>query len=412
MKTTRVRSAAWVAAAICAGVVAAVLANLPASGRSHGTRPLEALRPVGTPGAPPATAAGVRQRIDEMDARVRANPDDVAAGVLLAEALLRESRILVDGRPTNRAIDVLNSILKLDPGQYEALRMMGAVELSRHRFAAALDIARRARDERPDDAWNYGVMGDALIELGRYDEAFAAFDRMMSLRPNADAYARVSYGRELCGDLPGALAAMRLAASATGAHDAESQAWYSAHVGALLLKLRRLDEAEREYRRAEFIFPRYPHAVVGLSAVRAARGDADGALTLLVEQLRRTPTLDIAARIGDLYRLQGDAMAADKYYRLAEELGGPPQAQTEAALALFLAEHRRSLPTALHIAQSVAAHRDDIFTNDALAWALFANGRVEEATAAIQRALRTGTRDARILEHAAAIRGAASGGGT
>ena len=89
---------------------------------------------------------------------------------------------------------------------------------------------------------------------------------------------------------------------------------------------------------------------------------------------------------------------------MAEDLAGPALAQTEANLALFLAEHDRKLPEALRIAETVARARHDIFTEDALAWASFKAGRLDEARAALDRATQTGTRDERILQHARAIR--------
>ncbi len=226
---------------------------------------------------------------------------------------------------------------------------------------------------------------------------------MAALRPNADAYARISYARELRGDLPGALEAMQLAADATSAHDLEAKAWYTAHTGELLLKLQRLADAEREFRRAIFFYADYPYAAVGLGKTTLARGDADGALRIFQQQLERTPTLDLAARVGDLYRTRGQDDEAERHYALAETLAGPPAAQTEANLALFLAERRRKPALALRIAESVAATRHDIFTEDALALALFVNGRTAEARTAVERARRTGTRDGRILAHAAEI---------
>ena len=222
-----------------------------------------------------------------------------------------------------------------------------------------------------------------------------------------------SYGRELRGNLAGALDAMQMAADATSGHDREAKAWYTAHVGELHLRMGRLADAEREYRRAAFYFPDYPHATVGLGKVKAARGDTSAALEIFKAQLGRTPTLDLAARTGDLLAARGDTAAAEHYYRLAEDLAGPAAVQTEANLALFLVEHDRRLPDALRIAQTVASVRHDIFTEDALAWALFKRGDLADAAAASTRALRTGTRDERILKHAAAIRamsGSARGG--
>ena len=58
---------------------------------------------------------------------------------------------------------------------------------------------------------------------------------MMRIAPSAAAYARVSYAREISGDLDGALRLMQMALDATSAHDPESQAWHHAQVGDLHL---------------------------------------------------------------------------------------------------------------------------------------------------------------------------------
>src|SRR5262249_29140683 len=150
----------------------------------------------------------------------------------------------------------------------------------------------------------------------------------------------------------------------------------------LYLKLQRLDEADREYRYAMFVFPQYPLAMVGQGKVKVARGDLDAALAIYLDQLKRTPTLDLASRIGDLYAQQGDAAQAERYYQSAEDVAGPGIAQTEANLALFLADHNRKLSEAVTIAEAVATVRHDIFTEDALAWAYYKVGRIDDALAA------------------------------
>jgi tetratricopeptide (TPR) repeat protein len=394
----------WTAAAIAVGIAAAAVPPLVARRDRHAASNIRMAAAVGMPGAPATTAAGLRSRIEEMERRLRDRPGDPGAAVLLSDALLREARATTDPRPANRAAEVLDAVLREDPGQYDALRMLGAIDLSQHKFRDALEVGRRARDLRPEDAWNYGVMGDALVELGDYDRAFEAFDTMMAKRPGAAAYARVAYARELRGNVRGALEAMTLASQATPPQDLEAQAWYAAQIGELYLRLGRLDEASRAFRRSVFSFPNYPHGTIGLGKVAAARGDRDGALAIYLDQVTRTPTLDLASRIGDLYAAKGDRDQAERYYQLAEDVAGPAAAQTEANLALFLAEHDRRLPEAVRMAEAVASVRHDIFTEDALAWAYFKTGRFEEAAAASARALRTGTDDERILRHAAQIR--------
>jgi tetratricopeptide (TPR) repeat protein len=341
-----------------------------------------------------------------MEGRLRNHPADTAASVLLADALLRLARATADGRPANRAATVLSSALKDTPGHYDALRMLGAIYLSQHRFREALEAAWRAHDRQPDDAWNYGVIGDALIELGEYDQAFATFDAMVAMRPSATAYARVAYARELRGDLDGAVDAIQLSQQAAAAEDSEARAWYAAQLGELYLRMGRLADADREYRRSMFLYPNYPHAMVGAGKVKDARGDRQGALALYLEQLKRTPTLDLAWRIGDLFAQRGASTESERYYALAEELAGPDMAQTEAHLAVFLADHDRRLSDAVKIAEHVAASRRDIFTEDALACTYYKVGRLRDAMQASERALRTGTRDVRIRSHAAAIRAA------
>src|ERR1044071_3137190 len=186
-RASRLATLRWVALTILAATAAAVAPHVMSRAKPSRSpeAPLSVGPAVGMPGAPATTTAGLLQRIDEMDARLRAQPDDTGAAVLLADALLRQARATNDGRPAGRASEVLNAALKEHPGQYDVLRMLGAIYLSQHRFRDALEIARRSRDLRPDDAWNYGVMGDAQIELGDYSAAFDAFDKMMALRPNA-----------------------------------------------------------------------------------------------------------------------------------------------------------------------------------------------------------------------------------
>ena len=76
---------------------------------------------------------------------------------------------------------MLTSQLKASAGHYDLLRLLATVYLSQHRSREALETGQLARNMRPDDAWTYGVIGDASIELGEYDPAFAAFDTMMKL---------------------------------------------------------------------------------------------------------------------------------------------------------------------------------------------------------------------------------------
>ena len=63
---------------------------------------------------------------------------------------------------------------------------------------------------------------------------------------------------------------------------------------------------------------------------------------------------------------------------------------------------------AVGLAEEAARGRADILTMDTLAWAYFKNGQLPEAQRAAAQAMRTGTRNARILCHADVIAAARS----
>ena len=193
-------------------------------------------------------------------ARLAADPADAPAAIRAAEILLRKARVHRNGGYALQAEQTLEALLDEEPSDYSALKMLGAVYASQHRFREAIAMANRAITMQEKDAWNYGTLGDSYLELGEWDRAFAAFDTMVRLRPDAASYARVAYAHELQGDLPEALRLMRMAAEATSPHDVESLAWHYAQVGKILLKMGDRDGAAREFARANYFFPGHPDA--------------------------------------------------------------------------------------------------------------------------------------------------------
>jgi tetratricopeptide (TPR) repeat protein len=388
---------------ISLGVIAASAAvitwtNHEASGERGGKSPQEA-----TAAASVTSREGLQDTIQAMERRLREQPADAIAAVSLADALLRQARVAGTAGPSFRAEQALKQVLHADPRTYEARRMLGAVYLSQHRFREAIREAERASAERPTDDWNYGVMGDGYLELGEYDQAFAAFQKMMDLRPTAGAYARAAYALELRGRLHAALEAMKLSTDATPPGDRESIAWHHAQLGDLYRQLGKPEEAALEYAWANHSFPDHPFAERGLAELLDAQGDRPGAIAKLEALMKRSPAPDLEAKLGDLYSADGRDADASRAYALAEA-GWRFDAPHPSQLARFLADHDRKLGEAVALAERTQAERHDIFTEDALAWCYFKNGRIHEAELAITRAQRTGTRDRTILAHAAAIR--------
>lgn len=392
-------------------IVAATVALAAAGGVAglstrHSPPTLLAIAPERAVASPLTTSrAGLAESLAGLTVRVAANAADEQAAVELADVLMRQARVTGDASLPRRAERVLSATIAATDS-YVGRRMLGAVYLAQHRFLEALESGRTAQQMRPADAWNYGVIGDAAIELGRYDEAFAAFDRMTALKPTAAAYARIAYARELQGDLDGAVTAMRTAIEATSPQDPEGVAWAWSQLGALHLQMGKVVEASKAYDRALFAFPGHPYALAGQARVAAVLGDVDRALAGYRALLAQAPTPELAAHVGDLLLRRGDVDGAKTEWARAEQLerdGWKDEAPQPAALARLLAERNLRPQAALALARDAARGRDDIFTNDALAWALYRTGAFDEAWAASERAQRTGTRDRRILYHAAAI---------
>jgi tetratricopeptide (TPR) repeat protein len=349
----------------------------------------------------------LERRIAQLERTLRERPTDSTAAVSLADALMRQARVTGNAGLALRAEEALKGALRNEPADYDARRMLATVYLSEHRFRDAVVEADRIRAVRPTDDWNFGVLGDGHLELGEYDEAFSAFQRMMDLRPTAGAYARAAYALELQGHLKAALEAMRLSVEATPPTDPESIAWHHAQIGDLYRQMGNTKDAAYEYAWADHTFPGHPFAVRGMAALLEAAGDRAGAASKYEAVMASTPSPDIAEKLGDLYTAMGRSADASREYALAEA-GWRFDAPNPAMLARFLAEHDRALSGAVALAESAARERHDIFTEDALAWCYFKSGRVREASAAIKQAQRTGSKDQTILRHAVAISEAVS----
>ena len=351
-----------------------------------------------------ATAADLRIRAAEGQLKQRPqNPDGYN---LLAAAYMQKARETGDFGFNAKAEAALDESARVAPDDYDALKLHAKLLLTYHRFAEALAAARRAQAQRPEDHDVYGAITDACVELGDYECAVEAAQRMVDLRPDAASYARVSYLRSLHGDREGAVEAMLVAVKAADPRDPESVAWYRAHLGDELLNAGRREEAEREYERALAVFPEYHVALAAQARARLAAGDYTAAASLFERAQGRVPLPDTAAALGDVYAKLGRAEDARRQYELVEFIertAGAAPGTYSRQLALFWADHDIKLDEALAVARRERESRADIFTEDALAWCLYKKGQLAEARDSIERALRLGTRDARMLYHAGMI---------
>jgi tetratricopeptide (TPR) repeat protein len=321
-----------------------------------------------------------------------------ASPAALGLAYQQRWRETADPTYLTRSEAVLRHADQSDPLVMSAL---ASLALSRHDFGAALGLARRARALAPRSARSYGVLGDALVELGRYDEAFRAFETMASLKPGLAAYARVAYARELLGRPRAAVVAMELALGAAGGQP-EPTAWTHVELGKLHFGLGELAPAARHFRAALAALPGYVYALDGLARVEAARGRFPSAIALARRAADSVPLTQVVATLADLYGASGREREAREQRALVgviERLLRANGVRTDLETALFDVDHGVRLGNALDRARRAWRERPSIEAEDVLAWALARTGRCEEALGFSRRALRLGTLDAAKFFH-------------
>jgi tetratricopeptide (TPR) repeat protein len=344
---------------------------------------------------------GTAAMIGALEADIRTAPRDPdRLGVL---GLAYQVRWRETGDPTFLPLSAraLRGALAARPRDATATLGLGHLALIRHDFCAALALGRTARRLAPYASRPYGVVGDALVELGRYREAFAAFERMVAVKPTLASYARIAYARELTGDRAGAVSAMRLALDAAGGAP-EPTAWAHVELAKLEFGSGRLSAAKAHVRAALTIFPGYVHALEQRARIEAARGRLDRAVETARRAATAVPLQHLVALLGDLLERQGNAVAAARQRATVaaiDRLLTTNGFRVDLESALYRADLRIRPAETVRLARQARADRPSIYGDDALGWALARAGRCGEAERWLYRALRLGTKDALLYFH-------------
>ncbi|HEY5887323.1 MAG TPA: tetratricopeptide repeat protein, partial [Acidimicrobiales bacterium] len=225
--------------------------------------------------------------IAELERRTANDPEDLPAWQELSRRYLREAVATGDPAFYDLTRNPLDRAGALAPGDPATTVTEGALALSLHDFALALDHGRAAREQAPDDIDPLAILIDASVELGRYDEAEGHLSDLLARRPGSAALSRLSYLRELHGDLDGARLAMLQAEQATTAP--EDRATIATLIGDQLLASRDLTGAAAAYERARAAAPGLAATEIGRARVAAAQGRLDEAVATLTALVERSP---------------------------------------------------------------------------------------------------------------------------
>ena len=351
--------------------------------------------------------------IEGLMAKLRTNPKDQKSRLLLAQAYMQEARITGD-HPyyDGAAMQLLEEVLQAEPENFEALCCKASLCLTQHHFAQGLGIAEQAQKINPSSGFVYGLLTDANVEMGHYDQAVKMADKMNALRPDLPAYARVSYLREIYGDVPGAIQAMDMATKA-GYAGLEQTEWTRVALGHLYEVSGDTARAHGYYLMALAARPGYAYGLAGLGRIAAARKDYATAIKYYQQARITVKDYAFTDELTDLYRLNGQPgeskkMAGESIDMLAsaakeadsnEQMGH--YADRELAYAYL---KTNELDKALEHAKIEYARRpDNIDVNETMAWVLYKRGEFAEAQKYMQVARRTGSQNPVLLCRAGLI---------
>ena len=326
---------------------------------------------------------------------------NAAALTQRANVELQRARETADPARYARAEALFRRVLTRDGRDIDATIGLGTLALARHDFRAALRFGLAAHRLAPQLARPYAVLVDAQIELGRYEPARRSLQKMIDMRPNLASYARVSYYRELHGDLDGALQAMALAVSA-GGQAPENVAYVQTLLGDLQASRGHRGAARRAYATALTQTPGYVPARVSLARLQAAAGQLHSAISGLQQVVEQRPLPEYVVALGEAQQAAGQPANARETFALVDaerRLLAANGINTDVEIALFEADHgdpRRAVALgrrAWHAAPSVRSA-------DAVGWALTRAGRPVQGLVWARRALALGWRDPIVLTRA------------
>jgi pentatricopeptide repeat protein len=363
-----------------------------------------------------ATSTASNPTIRFLEARVKSDPEDFIALNKLAHEYLQMVREKGDITYLDLASRAANASLAILPPEKNkgGLVALIQVEYSSHNFAKARDHALQLIRLEPQKGYTYQMLGDALLELGQYDDAKKAFKEMEKLG-GVQALTRAALQQRLArlallrGDNRGAVqnfsAALKLLNTMPEA-SREAVAWTEWQLGETAFAKGDFLQAEKYYRDSLATFPDYFRSLASLGRVRAAQGDLAGATEQYERVVRILPDPNFVAALGDLYKLSGRDQDAAAQYALVENIDHLSQINGglyNRQLALFYADHDLKPDEAYTNASKEYETRRDIYGADAVAWTALKAGKINEAQVAIKDAMRLGTRDSRLYYHAGII---------
>lgn len=354
-----------------------------------------------------------RSRAMNLYKAILTNPDDTKSMLALAGMFVQEAR--VTGNYTHydmAAMKYINDVLKKDTANFEALTIKSLLYLSQHHFADGLAIAEKAKNINPYNAFVYGILVDGNVEMGMYKEAVEHSDKMVSIRPDIRSYSRISYLREIYGDYPGAIESMKMAISA-GAPGDENTEWCRIQLGKLYEHIGDTANASVQYYISMQERPAYAYAIAGMARIAAVQKNYPKSISFYLQADSLITDYSFKEELVDIYRLTGDnekattlakeiiaAMSKDASKGNQDDNIGHYADQELAYAYLKVNNYDKAL---YHAMQEYNRRPENIDVNETMAWVYYNNNDFVKALPYIKVALKTNSKNPRLLCRAGLI---------
>ncbi len=240
---------------------------------------------------------------------IQKNDADHESKIRMANLFIREARVTGEHghyypaalEMTNR---IINSTTKVNNMEFLALVTKAGVQLSLHEFSGALETGQKAIQLNNKNAQIYGVLTDCYVELGQYDKAVEMADIMISIKPDLRSYARISYLREIHGQIPEAIEAMKMAIQA-GIPGYEDSAWAMLTLGGLYERYGDPKKAKALYEEILAERPDYPFAVNALAGILLKDKDNKKAEEITLKAINIIPEVSFYTQLAEIYKIEG-----------------------------------------------------------------------------------------------------------
>jgi tetratricopeptide (TPR) repeat protein len=337
-------------------------------------------------------------------ARVRRDPQGAADLARLGSLHLASARATGSADDLQEAEAVARrSLAHRRAHNHVAALVLANALMGQHRFAEALDATAGLADD--EDPAITSLVGEILLELGRYQEAATSFARI-GATTDLTILMRLARFHEVTGAVERAGREIALAHELSRGMYAlplEQGAWFALREAEFALRYGFLRTADRALTRGFQLSPDDHRLHTVAARLALTRRHWDRAAWHAGEALATAFDPGTLALLAAAEQGRGDGVAARQAMDALELAVAAQPAPWHRAWSLALLDGGRHVGSILAQAEADIEIRPDAYGWDLLAWARYRHGNVEGARSAMRRALASGLRDPDVLAHAAAI---------